>query len=284
MAENLILQLNKLNKIYPGGTHAVIDLDYTIPSGALFALLGPNGAGKSTMLGMICGLRIPTSGKIAFAGIPVKKSACFFRSKIGVVSQHANLELDLSGYQNLYVHGLLYDMPRGIRNSRIASLLALANLEKAKDNPVRSYSGGMKRKLQIIRALLHDPVLLILDEPTVGLDPASREAIWDMVLDLNRNGKTVLFSTHYMEEAQRYAQEVSIIHQGIIIQRGAPHTLIRELGEWCRISYGNGEKDIEYFQTREDAVKKAKLDGRELIVRRTTLEDVFISLTGKELK
>jgi ABC-2 type transport system ATP-binding protein len=278
-----LLELRRLNKVYPDGTHAVIDLDYSLAAGTITALLGPNGAGKSTTIGMICGLCIPTGGEILFDGDPVDGRSNRFRSLIGVVSQHANLELDLSGRQNLKIHGLLYGLCGREMNDLIDRLLEAAGLTDAQHRSVRSYSGGMKRKLQIIRALMHDPSLLILDEPTVGLDPAAREMIWDMITSLNQNGKTILFSTHYMEEAGRYARLVSIMHRGVFIRQGVPDELISTLGEWCRVSYGGEGKDIHFFETRDEAVACAKEPGRELVIRKTTLEDVFIELTGRGL-
>ena len=281
--DSAILNLKRLNKIYPGGEHAVVNLDFDLEKGSMCALLGPNGAGKSTTIGMICGLVVPTEGSVCFNGNKVTRSSLEYRSRIGVVSQHTNLELDLSAYQNLKIHALLYNMPNKLSEKRIEDLLKLAGLYERKDNRVRSYSGGMKRKLQIIRSLLHDPQLLILDEPTVGLDPASREAIWDLILFLNKEGKTILFSTHYMEEAQRYARRVAIIHQGEIIRDGSSRSLIDKLGSWCRILYSEKGRKTEFFPSREEASFTHEGDSSQLIIRRTSLEDLFISITGKEL-
>jgi len=272
-----LLELKGLNKIYPGGTHAVIDLDFRISKGSICAILGPNGAGKSTSIGMICGLVRPSSGTISFDGSKPD------RSRIGVVSQHSNLEIDLSALDNMKIHALLYGMKSPEYRERTESLLKLAGLYEKRHKEVRSFSGGMKRKLQIVRALLHNPELIILDEPTVGLDPAARESIWDMILQLNRSGRTILFSTHYMEEARRYAERVAILHKGLIIRDEHPEELIRNLGAWCRIAYGDRGKEITFHQTREEAMREEADDSLQLMIRQTTLEDLFIHLTGKEL-
>jgi len=273
----ILLELKGLNKIYPGGTHAVIDLDFHLDKGSICAILGPNGAGKSTSIGMICGLVRASSGSISFAGSKPD------RSQIGVVSQHSNLELDLSALDNMKIHALLYGMKSPEYAERTESLLKLAGLHEKRHREVRSFSGGMKRKLQIVRALLHNPELIILDEPTVGLDPAARESIWDMILQLNRSGRTILFSTHYMEEAQRYARRVAILHRGVIIRDDNPEELIRDLGGWCRVTYGEESKVTTFHQTREEALREKVEDSLQLVVRQTTLEDLFIHLTGKEL-
>ena len=279
-----ILELKDLDKVYPNGVHAVRGVSYRLDEGGCYAFLGPNGAGKSTTISMVCGLCIPTSGSIHFFDTDIRKDPASYRSSIGVVSQHANLELDLTAAQNLRIHANLYDLPGREYPERAERLLKVAGLQDKKDEVVRSLSGGMKRKLQIIRALLHDPGLLILDEPTVGLDPASRRAIWDILLSLKRAGKTILFSTHYMEEAHAYADSISIIHQGSIIKRGTADSLIDDLGSWCRLEYEGMAKRVSFFPTHKEALEGTGSPVDELIVRKTTLEDVFIDLTGKELE
>jgi ABC-2 type transport system ATP-binding protein len=306
---NLILELKNLDKVYPSGIHAVKKINFQLERGRICALLGPNGAGKSTTLGMICTLVKPGSGEILFDGRNVAPGDSEYHSSIGVVSQHANLEMDLTAYQNLKVHALLYNVDKKKREERISRLLALAGLEGFSGKQVRFFSGGMKRKLQIVRALLHSPRLLILDEPTVGLDPASRETIWDMIIKLNREGMSILFSTHYMDEAQQYSERVSIIHKGQIIRDGKVRDLINEKGAWCRVEFSDAGRRTSFFDTRESAMagnpamadNSVKADnppmiahgsskpaepaaaGTQLIIRETTLEDLFISLTGKEL-
>jgi ABC-2 type transport system ATP-binding protein len=214
-----------------------------------------------------------------------------YRNSIGIVSQHTNLELDLTAFQNLKVHGLLYGMKGSGFRKKADELLFLAGLEEQRHTIVRTFSGGIKRRLQIVRALLHDPELLILDEPTVGLDPSSRESIWDIIIDLNISGKTILFSTHYMEEAQNHAKRVSIIHQGRIIADGTAESLIEEHGKWCRIMQRGKEKKTDFFPSREEALDRVKENrgdkdngDSQMTIRRTSLEDVFITLTGKELQ
>ena len=283
MNNNTILTLDCLDKTYPGGIHAVKKLSFKLNDGSICALLGPNGAGKSTVIGMICGLCKPSGGSLYFRGAKVAPDSSEYRSKIGVVSQHLNLELDLSAWQNLKIHALLYGMGKREREERIESLLTDTGLIQRGNDPVRSFSGGMKRKLQIIRALLHNPELIILDEPTVGLDPATREGIWDIIYALNQDGKTILFSTHYMEEAERNSQRVAIIHQGRIIRDNTSSALIKELGAWCLIDYIDGIKQISFFPDRKTAVINGAERSSRLVIRETTLEDLFIYITGSEL-
>ncbi len=283
MDKKPLLVLDRLDKTYPGGNHAVRDLSFELAEGSICALLGPNGAGKSTTIGMICGLCRPCGGRIRFRGEEAVPDSTAYRSKLGVVSQHLNLELDLSAYQNLKIHALLFGMERREREERIETLLENTDLISRKNDPVRSFSGGMKRKLQIIRALLHRPDLIILDEPTTGLDPAAREGIWDLIEKMNRGGKTILFSTHYMEEAQRYSERVAIMHRGGIIRDDTPPSLIRELGPWCRIDHSNGRRKSAFFPDRKAASEGGASGSSGLLIRETTLEDVFIALTGSGL-
>jgi ABC-2 type transport system ATP-binding protein len=280
-----ILELAGLAKTYPGGTEAVKPLDYSLEEGMIAALLGPNGAGKSTTMGMICGLCIPTGGSLRFRGEEASPKSSWYRKSIGLVSQHHNLELDLTARQNLRVHGMLYALELPEITRRSEDLLSLAGLTESGNREVRTFSGGMKRRLQIIRALLHEPELIILDEPTVGLDPAGREQIWDLVEELNRFGRTVLFSTHYMEEAARHAGRVSIMDRGTIIADAPPDELIGGLGRWCRLTVGPGvAKRVDFFTDEASAAAYVPAEGEEMILRRTTLEDLFINMTGKGLE
>ena len=279
-----VLELKRLNKKYAKGPHAVIDLDYSLKKGSITAFLGPNGAGKSTTIGMICGLCRPTSGDILYLHERVNHIPVSYRRSIGVVSQHPNLELDLTVRQNLYMHTLLFGMGRKESREKISRLISDAGLEQKANSLVRSLSGGQKRRVQILRALLHGPEMIILDEPTVGLDPASRADIWEMIHDLKRRGKTILFSTHYMEEAAANGERISIMHQGRIIADGKSEELIRDLGRWCRETVRGNKRETSFFPTKEEADCGIPSDCDQLRIRPTTLEDVFISLTGRGLE
>jgi ABC-2 type transport system ATP-binding protein len=285
-----LLELKGLNKIFPGGLHAVVDLNFKLNEGEICAFLGPNGAGKSTSISMICGLSIPSRGEVFFESQKVNHKSMAYRRAIGVVSQHSNLEIDLSVKENLLIHGLLYDLSRAEIRQRIDQFLDLVQLKTKMNTPVRKLSGGMRRKVQLARVLLHDPKLLILDEPTVGLDPASRKAIWDILVRLNQHGKTLFFSTHYMDEAYCYAGRVAILHQGRIIADGTPNHLVETLGKWNLVHNGSSTRaqGTAFYHSRQAAaeavvaLEKAGQTG-EVRIRRTSLEDVFISLTGENL-
>lgn len=277
-----ILELVTLNKTFPGSIHAVQDLNLTIAKQDIFALLGPNGAGKTTTLRMICGLCRPTSGEIRFNRELIGKHARQTNRQIGLVSQHFNIDPDLTGYENLKIHAYLYGITGSTMKKKCIELLDFAGLGTSKDRIVRTYSGGMKRKLQIIRALLHDPVILFLDEPTVGLDPVSREMIWNLLKTLNREGKTVLLCTHYIEEAQNYANQVAIMHKGTIITKDSPDNLIQKLGPWCCETFSDNKTVRSYYPDKERAEKTVKQSYQQLTIRPTQLEDVFINVTGEK--
>jgi ABC-2 type transport system ATP-binding protein len=264
--------------------HAVRGLDFEVSGGSLAALLGPNGAGKSTTVRMICGLCRPTAGSVEVCGIDPLRDRRGFLRRIGLVSQHYNIDQDLTGFENMIVHAHLFGMRRVAAQRRIEELLDFAELTESRDRLVSTYSGGMKRKLQIVRSLLHDPEVLILDEPTVGLDPASRAKVWDLITGLNERGRTVLFTTHYIEEAEQHAGRVLIMHRGVVIRDGEPTALIGEVGTWCRETFARGATDRRYYDSRERAEASVDTDFDRLVVRPTHLEDVFISLTGDTME
>lgn len=276
---NSIISLKGVNKIYPGGTHAVKDLDLEISKGEIFAFLGTNGAGKTTTLRMLSGLCRPSSGQIVIAGKSINEDRKNRMMKIGMVSQHFNIEPDLTGYENLKIHAYLYGITGKKLRESCERMLEFAGLSEKRDVIARRYSGGMKRRLQIVRALLHEPEILLLDEPTTGLDPAGRERIWDLIKGLSREGKTVFFSTHYMEEAEHYARRVGVIDEGRLITLDSPAALIEAKGGWCRESFSEGRTVREYFRSRGEA---AALSGEgELVIRATQLKDIFIELTER---
>lgn len=276
-----LVALEGATKQYASGVKALNGVDIALLPGSMSALLGPNGAGKSTALGILAGLVRPGGGTVRFKGQPLAALGPAYRAAIGVVSQHENLDLDLSPVDNLRLHGLLYGLGRSERETRSRDLLQRAALWNRRFEPVRSFSGGMRRKLQIVRALMHQPEILILDEPTVGLDPSNREDVWELLVGLRSEGRTVLFSTHYMEEAQDYADRVSVMDRGLIVREDTPLGLIQEFGVWCRISYKGKQREIEYFDTRPDT--ELSNPGDTVIVRRTSLYEVFLSLTGRSL-
>ena len=225
---------------------AVAGISFEIMQGECFGFLGPNGAGKTTAMSIIYCFMPPTSGRVTVFGLDVTEQQSAIKSRIGVMPQDDNLDPDLSVFQNLIVYARYFDIPKRISAPRAWELLDFVELREKAEVNIKSLSGGMKRRLLLARALLNNPELLIMDEPTVGLDPQSRHAVWDNLAHLKAEGKTTILTTHYMEEAQRICDRVAIMDNGKIIETGTPADLI--------IKYGGN------------------------------LEDVYLNLTGKNLR
>ena len=214
-----------------GEVLAVDHLDLEVSGGELFGLLGPNGAGKTTTIKMLITLLPPTSGTARVAGLDVIRDSREVRRSIGYVPQLLSADGAMSGYENLLMSARLYHLPKAERDERIAEALAFMGLADARDRLVREYSGGMIRRLELAQAMLHEPLVLFLDEPTVGLDPIARSAVWDHVRRLReREGTTILLTTHYMEEADELCDRVAIMHLGRIGAIGSPDQLKANAG------------------------------------------------------
>ena len=225
MDDNIIISVSDLTKIFDGFI-AVDHISFTIRSGEIFAFLGPNGAGKSTTIKMLTTLLRPTGGQISMNGYDPTISPHKVRQTFGIVFQDPSLDEELTAFENMEYHGILYNVPKEMRRKRIEELLGIVELWERKDDFVKYFSGGMKRRLEIARGLLHHPNILFLDEPTLGLDPQTRNLIWNYIRELNRmEGVTVFFTTHYMEEAERVAHRIAIIDRGRIIIQGTPDEL-----------------------------------------------------------
>lgn len=227
---------------------AVDHVTFTVKSGEIFAFLGPNGAGKSTTIKMLTTLLRPTDGRISMSGYDPIASPHKVRQTFGIVFQDPSLDEELTAFENMEYHGILYSVPKETRRQRIKELLEIVELWERKNDFVKHFSGGMKRRLEIARGLLHHPSILFLDEPTLGLDPQTRNLIWGYIRELNRaEGVTVFFTTHYMEEAERVADRIAIIDHGRIIVQGTPEEL-------------------------------------KHVTNADTLEDAFIALTGRDIR
>ncbi|HIH10019.1 MAG TPA: ATP-binding cassette domain-containing protein [Candidatus Diapherotrites archaeon] len=210
-----IISVKGLSKQF-GGFKAVDGISFEVRAGEIFAFLGPNGAGKTTTIKMLTTLLDPTAGNIEVDGAPISEKDRV-RSSFGIVFQDPSLDDELTAYENMEFHGVLYGIERNAIKERSARMLKLVDLWERKDDLVKTFSGGMKRRLEIARAFIHEPKILYLDEPTIGLDPQTRNHLWDFVKKLNReNGMTVFFTTHYMEEAEKAADRVAIIDHGKI--------------------------------------------------------------------
>ena len=209
-----------------GDFAAVKDISFEVRQGEIFAFLGPNGAGKTTTIKMLTTLLRPTSGEISIDGLDPLRKQNEARRRFGIVFQDPSLEWELTAYENMEIHGVLYHVPRRLRIERTERLLRLFELWERRNDAVKKFSGGMKRRLEIARGLLHTPKILFLDEPTLGLDPQSRNQLWTHVKSLNESeGVTVFLTTHYMDEADRVAQRIAVIDHGRIVAQGSPAEL-----------------------------------------------------------
>ena len=304
-----MIKTKDLSKIF-GELKAVDSVNLEIKEGELFALLGPNGAGKTTLINMLSTMTSPTGGMAELNGFPISNKHAV-RKSIGIVFQDPSLDDELTGRENLDFHGRLYSMPRQLREKRIAEMLKLVGLEDKADLRTRVYSGGMKRRLEIARGLIHHPKILFLDEPTLGLDPQTRRGIWDYIEKLNRDEKvTILLTTHYMEEADYLCKRIAIIDHGKIIAMGSPEKLKgmmggdivtietneagrlgklvekkakkeRVNGERVVLTVPNGEKFIPEVM---EIARKNKIKISSVNVKKPSLEDVFIHFTGRTIR
>ncbi|WP_321211066.1 ATP-binding cassette domain-containing protein [Methanothermobacter sp. DP] len=289
---------------------AVNSVDLEVPENSIYGVLGPNGAGKTTLISMLCTILRPTSGNAMVNGYDIVREARKVRESIGIVFQSRALDDILTGREHLEMHAALYGVPRNIRERRIDEVLELIALGDKADEYVKTYSGGMKRRLEIGRGLIHHPRVLFLDEPTLGLDPQTRESIWRYIERLNREEDvTVLLTTHYMEEADKLCDEVAIMSRGEIIKADSPSNLKRELGADTITVRVDRADEFHELLVKQEYVKKAYLvdDEVKVLVERgenlvpeivnlaartgfyvrsvelehPTLEDVFIRYTGR---
>ena len=315
MAEAGVIHTEALTKVYAGTDFRAVDeLDLTVAPGEIFGLLGPNGAGKTTTAGMLTTRVVPTSGRAWVGGIDVVAHPTLAKQILGIVSQENTLDRQLSVWENLYFHGRLFGM--GARRSRQAAdeLLEQFQLSKWAKTTVYALSGGMAQRLMVARSILHRPAVLFLDEPTAGLDPQSRLALWEVLRTLNAEGQTILLTTHYMEEADQLCARVAIMDHGKILALDTPAQLKRTVGADTIVTVkATGDYDtlsavlrdldgvtrtrqidngVEVHVTVSDrivprvvnVVEDAGLEVVDLSVAEPSLETVFINLTGKDLR
>jgi lipooligosaccharide transport system ATP-binding protein len=300
----VILKSRGLRKAY--GDLVVVDgLDLDVQRGECFGLLGPNGAGKTTTLKLCLGLVAPDAGEIALLGEPVPRRARVARMQVGVVPQFDNLDPDFSVVENLLVYGRYFGMPGAKVAERVPALLEFAGLAGREQSKISALSGGMKRRLTLARALVNDPQLVFMDEPTTGLDPQARHLIWERLRRLTQEGKTLILTTHFMEEAERLCHRLAIMDNGRLIAQGTPRGLIAEHIEREVVEVHGTGYDAWAEQARRlvprveragdtvfcyggnvDAVVRSLEDKPELawLRRQANLEDVFLKLTGRDLR
>jgi ABC-2 type transport system ATP-binding protein len=312
MNEELLIARN-LDKSY-GNNHAVRGVSFSIARGEIFGLLGPNGAGKSTTISMLAGLVKPDGGQIIVDGMDIQDHLHEVKAQIGLVPQDLALYPTLSAWDNLAFFGQVYGLRGKNLSARVSRVLEMVQLADRAKEPVKNYSGGMKRRVNLAVGLLHQPEILFLDEPTVGVDPQSRNAIFESVEALNKAGLTVIYTTHYMEEAERLCQRVAIVDHGQVIALDTPANLIRSLGAgMVRLGIVDGliqevkrqsellptvrsiaqrdhTLDIQSSDTQRTLVQVLditnKLDAQvtSLQIFDASLETVFLNLTGKNLR
>jgi ABC-2 type transport system ATP-binding protein len=291
---------------------AVDNISFDIDQGEIFGLLGPNGAGKTTTLSMLSTMLKPTSGSATINGIDIEHDEDGVRRSIGIVFQDQSLDEELTAWENMDLHGRLYRIPTEVRRQRIADLLKLVELEDRKDDIVKTFSGGMRRRLEIARGLLHHPSVLFLDEPTLGLDPQTRNHLWEYIATLAKEkGITIILTTHYMEEADRLCNRIAIIDHGRIIAMDTPAKLkdgiggdvvtinspdlervvatlteaqigkVEQYEERVTVSLQNAEQQISAIVL---LLTNNHISIESIAIHRPTLEDVFLSFTGKLIR
>src|ERR1700755_808114 len=225
-----MIRVQNLVKTF-GSFTAVNDVSFEVAEGEIFAFLGPNGAGKTTTIKMLTTLLKPSSGRVEIDGLDPATQQNEVRKRFGIVFQDSSTDDELTAYENMDFHGVLYKVSKKVRSTRIESLLKLVELWERRDDPVKRFSGGMRRRLEIARGFLHTPKILFLDEPTLGLDPQTRNQLWKQVKELNASeGVTVFLTTHYMDEAERVAQRIAIIDHGKIVAEDSPQELKQQVG------------------------------------------------------
>ena len=306
MSNNIINVENLVKKFGPMA--AVDDISFEVEAGEIFGFLGPNGAGKTTTINILCALLKPTSGRAVVNGFDVVKQQNKVRQSIGLVFQDPSLDDVLSGMQNMRFHAMVYNVPGALREKRIEEMLRMVEMWDKRDGRVRTYSGGMKRRLEIARGLLHHPRVLFLDEPTLGLDPQTRNKIWEYILELReREGTTIFLTTHYMDEAEK-ADRIAIIDHGKLIAIDSPENLKKIVAkdivsvktvdngkavEEIKLRYGieakhdNGDITFEVASGEEFLPAFVKDFGVRILsvsLRRPSLEDAFLKLTGREIR
>ena len=302
-----IIKVENLVKRF-GELAAVDNISFSVAPGEIFGFLGPNGAGKTTTINVLCTLTKPTSGRATIDGLDVVRQQSQVRQLIGLVFQDPSLDERLSGLQNMRFHGLVYSVPATVREQRIEQLLRMVELWDKRHNEVRTYSGGMKRRLELARGLLHHPKVLFLDEPTLGLDPQTRNRIWEYILELRqREGTTIFLTTHYMDEADK-ATRIAIIDYGKLIAMNTPEKLKKMVGkDIISVKTDDNEKAAAEIRLRYQI--EARHDGNGLCfevangeeflpifirefstkilgvsLRRPSLDDAFLKLTGREIR
>ena len=276
-----MIRIEQLDKQYKT-VHALKSVSLHIGKGELFAYLGPNGAGKTTTIRMLTGLTRPSSGTARLNGYDIRKDVLSAKQQYGLVPQAVNLDQELTVSENLKIHGRLYGMTGKKILQRISNILSYVELLDFRNALVKNLSGGMKRRLMIARALMHEPSILFLDEPTVGLDANIRRKVWALIKKIQQNGTTIFLTTHYIEEAEFLAHRVAFLDKGEIVIVDSPRNLIDRQGKWAIDRISDDALDTLYFTSRQEAENFNANGDVQYTLRRVNLEDAFIAMTGRK--
>ncbi len=300
------IEITNLKKVYEGGMKALNGISFDIPKGSFYGILGPNGAGKTTTIGILTGLIKITGGQAKILGYDVVENFREARKRVGLAPQELNFDVFFSIEELLIMQGGYYGLPYKVAKERTRLMLNQFGLEKKRKSKARELSGGMKRRVQIAKALIHDPPIIILDEPTAGVDIELRHMLWDYLRELNSGGKTILLTTHYIEEAEKLCDTVSIIDDGKIIVSGTPKSLIQKYGmpgleikinkdieqlDLSPFNFNLVDKKI-FVETKDPEINMPKVIEminnynvrvEEIKISKSSLEEVFLELTGKSI-
>ena len=285
MSDDYIIAVDGLIKKY-GEKNALDGISMHIKRGEMYAFLGPNGAGKTTTVRVLRTLTNFDEGTVFIDGHNILKEPRAAKSAIGVIQQQVSLDKDLTVWENMMVHAMYQDIPRAERKKRIDDLAEYIGLGEYYNYKVDKLSGGWKKRVAIVCALVHQPKLLFLDEPTVGLDIQARRGLWDLLRKLNEGGMTIFLTTHYIEEAESLCNRVGFIEKGKIIAEDTPENLAKRLGEFTVEYFGADRKtQYVYFKTKSEADEYAKTldESHTVTVRRTNLSDAFVEMTGNKI-
>ncbi len=278
-----MIEIRNLTKRF-GDFTAVKDLNLRIESGEFFGLLGPNGAGKTTTISMLSTVLLPSSGEILIDGKKLDRKASAEKRKLSVITQEYSMRQDMTMDEVMEYQGRLYYMPKKEIRRKTAELLEFTGLIDYRHRVVRYLSGGMKRKLMVCRALMTEPEILLLDEPTAGMDAISRRQMWNLLRQLHSRNITILLTTHYIDEAQSLCDRVALIDQGKLDTIDTPRSLIEALGAFSVDQTSEESLVSRYFKTREDAIAYLQTLEGDATLRNTTLEDVFVERIGRRLE
>ncbi len=279
---NVMIKTVDLTKKY-GQQKAVDSLNLEVARGVSFALLGPNGAGKTTTLKMLSSLLAPTSGQVFINGELMNRNNKSIKKDMGMVSQHFSLQKEMTPVEVLKLHGMLHKLKAAEVRDKISRLLHFADLEKDAGKLVNHLSGGNKRKLMIIRAVMHEPKILFLDEPTVGLDPSIRRSIWDLLKKLKNDGMTTVLTTHYIEEAGTLCDTISMMAEGRIIAQDSPQDFMKTIEPYVVEVFEGSRTSYKYFTDRQQAAGFVAGCQANALIRETNLEDVYVRYTNKKM-